>query len=511
MVGNKLWAKFFKTLRLSFKIPSRDSISINLLERVYQECSVTVKELVASATSVAEWWDHKLYCDSAKAHILEQHCNRLQYLIMASVLLLGAESHTGQYIAYLLKKVVDDNGPLKVLGVCTYNASNMKKAWELLQLEYPHIKPYGCMAHTLQLIFTDLKKIKSAENIQSDCIKVCKAVKQSQKLTALLKQHQQQSPQGQQQTLKLPVKTRWGSVIQCLKSVCINKHELQALAINDDAKPSLDLSIRKLLLSEVFWDRTEGILKLLKPVADAITSIEGDNKNLSLVIKVFSDLKLSFEENLSSFQILKSEEEASKGIIRERKKFVIKSIHLAANLVDPCYCGCHLSGEEAPFVRGAVDKTSASSWWNGICCSTQLSRVASNILQLPLSSASVERSFSRHALVYSARRNCLITDRTAKLVFIGQNLALGNRDDAHEYPRHAAHASNPPRPQLSTSRDSTASSSIPTFQLESDDSDHSEADSEDSIDDLPSPCPRVMISSDIEEPEEERQEPHDME
>lgn len=58
MVDNKLWAKFFKTLRPSFKIPSRDSISNNLLERVYNECSATVKELVASASSVA------VICDS---------------------------------------------------------------------------------------------------------------------------------------------------------------------------------------------------------------------------------------------------------------------------------------------------------------------------------------------------------------------------------------------------------------------------------------------------------------
>ncbi|XP_076065153.1 uncharacterized protein LOC143039180 [Oratosquilla oratoria] len=140
-----------------------------------------------------------------------------------------------------------------------------------------------------------------------------------------------------------------------------------------------------------------------------------------------------------------------------------------------------------PFVWGAVDKTSASSWWNRICYSTQLSRVASNILQLLPSSASVERSFSRHALAHSARRNHLTTDRAAKLMFIGQNLALGNMDDAHEYPRHAAYDSNPPPPQPLTSRDSTASSSIPTFQLDLDDSDHSEADSKDSIDDLPSP------------------------
>ncbi|XP_076060337.1 uncharacterized protein LOC143036665 [Oratosquilla oratoria] len=339
----------------------------------------------------------------------------------------GAESHTGQYIANLLKKVVEDIGPLKVLGACTDNASNMKKAWELLQLEYPHIKSYSCIAHTLQLIFTDLIKIKSAENIQSDCIKLCKTVKQSQKLTALLNQHQHQSPQGQQHTLKLPVKTRWRSITQCLKSVCINKHALQALGINYDAKPSLDLSIRKLLLSEVFWDRTEGSLKLLKPVTDAITAIEGENKNLSLVMKMFSDLKLSFEENLSSSQILKSEEDAFKKIIRERKKFLVDAMQviyeIAAQLpnIDEIQVIAELADYRSrlkknskPFVSSAVDKTSASSWWNRICCSSQLSRVASNILRLPPSSASVERSFSRHALVHSARRNRLTTDRAAK-------------------------------------------------------------------------------------------------
>ncbi|KAG0712765.1 hypothetical protein GWK47_017731 [Chionoecetes opilio] len=333
MVDNKLWAKFFKTLRPSFKIPSRDSISNNLLERVYQECSATVKELVASASSVA------VMCDG----------------------------------------------------------------------------------------WTNIR-----------------------------------------------------SIIQCLKSVCINKHALQALAINDDAKPSLDSSIRKLLLSEVFWDRTEGILKLLKPVADAITAIEGDNKNLSLVMKVFSDLKLSFEENLSSSPILKSEEDAFKKIIPERKKFLVKSIHLAANLVDPRYCGCHLSGEEAVDAMQAIYEIAA---------------------QLP--------NVDETQIIAE-----LADYRAAKLVFIGQNLALGNVDDANEYPHHAAHATNPPPPQPSTSRDSTASSNIPTFQLgdrleSSDDSDHSETeDSEGSIDD---PIIRLISSSDIEEPEEERQEPQDLE
>ena len=108
------------------------------------------------------------------------------------------------------------------------------------------------------------------------------------------------------------------------------------------------------------------------------------------------------------------------------------------------------------FVWSAVQKTSPSSWWNGICSSTHISHVASNILQLPPTSASVERSFSRHALVHSTRRNRLTTDRAAKLVFIGQNLALGNMVNDHDYPHVAA-----TNPQPSTSRASTSSFSIP--------------------------------------------------
>ncbi|XP_076036551.1 uncharacterized protein LOC143022291 [Oratosquilla oratoria] len=73
-------------------------------------------------------------------------------------------------------------------------------------------------------------------------------------------------------------------------------------------------------------------------------------------MKVFSDLKHSFEENLSSSQILKSERDAFKGIIREKKKFLVKSIYLAAKLVDPCYCGCHLSGEEVTSAKEVCEE-----------------------------------------------------------------------------------------------------------------------------------------------------------
>lgn len=114
-------------------------------------------------------------------------------------------------MAKVIKQVIEEVGPMKVIGLCTDNATNMKRAWNLIEQEFQHIYPYGCLAHTLHLVFTDISKIKSAEAIQRDATSIVKAVKKSQKLTALLCQHQNQTgeqAEQHQQSLKLPVKTR---------------------------------------------------------------------------------------------------------------------------------------------------------------------------------------------------------------------------------------------------------------------------------------------------------------
>ncbi|XP_065674299.1 uncharacterized protein LOC136091198 [Hydra vulgaris] len=174
---------------------------------------------------------------------------------------------------------------------------------------------------------------------------VVKEIKNSQILSALLKQHQQKSGQIIQQSLKLPVTTRWASIIHCMESLHNNRLALRGLAIDDEAK-SLAKPIQNLLLSEVFWDKVDGFIKLLKPIAIAIAAVEGDKLSLSIVAKTFSDLEKSFQDNILCSPILKSEENAMMEIIAKRRKFHIRNIHLAANLVDLRYKGCHISGDE---------------------------------------------------------------------------------------------------------------------------------------------------------------------
>ena len=97
----------------------------------------------------------------------------------------------------------------------------------------------------------------------------------------------------------------------------------------------------------MFWSKVESFNNLLKPIADCIAVAESDTTSLSVAAKIFEELKETLKQGLSASPVLKSEEKSFMNIISERRKFLIKDVHLAANMLDPTYKGCHLTKEEA--------------------------------------------------------------------------------------------------------------------------------------------------------------------
>lgn len=53
MVENGYWVNFFKKWKPAFTLPSRDKVSNELLQHVYEEVETSVKEKVGCAKSVA--------------------------------------------------------------------------------------------------------------------------------------------------------------------------------------------------------------------------------------------------------------------------------------------------------------------------------------------------------------------------------------------------------------------------------------------------------------------------
>lgn len=76
------------------------------------------------------------------------------------------------------------------------------------------------------------------------------------------------------------------------------------------------------------------------------------------------------------------------------------------------------------FLWETSSEVSPTAWWTGFCKSTQLSKVAANFLELPATSAACERSFSTYGGLHTSKRNKLLNQRAAKIVYIAHNLKL---------------------------------------------------------------------------------------
>lgn len=129
--------------------------------------------------------------------------------------------HTSEYISEQIIKVIKTYGPLKFSAFITDNAANMIKSGQLIRNKYPNIIHLTCLAHTLNLIVGDFMKCASISKLMATIITYVKTIKHSQLLTAILSNIR--SACDVKAALQLPVKTRWGSVLQCIEAFLKNK------------------------------------------------------------------------------------------------------------------------------------------------------------------------------------------------------------------------------------------------------------------------------------------------
>ncbi|CAG9840726.1 unnamed protein product [Diabrotica balteata] len=151
----------------------------------------------------------------------------------------GTAPHTAEYMAKTLGAVIREIGPRKVFGIVTDNAANMKAAWALIENDFDNnIFTYGCFAHSLNLIFTDLKNLTSLKSFTAEAVALTKAIRQSHILSAWVKEKQNELKISC--SLKLPVPTRWGSLVLCLQSLLANKQIIKRMAINEEVEKATD-------------------------------------------------------------------------------------------------------------------------------------------------------------------------------------------------------------------------------------------------------------------------------
>ena len=197
----------------------------------------------------------------------------------------GEIKQTGENIAADIDEVISQIGHSKLSAIITDNASSMKKVWRLLAIKYPEVVFLGCVAHSLNLLIGDIMKLSWADSTMRNGKKIVKYFKSHQIPAAILKRYQN-SNYDKQISLKLSVKTRWGSSAICLNSLQVNQLaiELTITELSCNQTIRIEDDVRNIILNDGFWKDVDNLLKILNELIIGISMFESDTPSLSKVL-----------------------------------------------------------------------------------------------------------------------------------------------------------------------------------------------------------------------------------
>ncbi|XP_065225611.1 uncharacterized protein LOC135849215 [Planococcus citri] len=473
-IENPFWIACFKKIRPNLALPTRHHLCTTLLDNEYMCMRRAVEEKLQTSASLSlqlfGWSNSK--DDSLINMVIVTPTGPVLY----KTLLGGGNRHSAKFLLQLIHQVFDKIGAEKFVSVMTDNVKNTQKVAQLFNSKYSsNIAFYCCSALSLGFLLQDICRIEPIRSVTNIATSIIRKLKSSLTLrniyTVICSQIDNEKPLD----LVLPIKSQRDSIVHCLETFISNETNLKSLAVHDEAGVVLELTIHNILDPE-FWLSIKTIYDLLKPISDIINLLENEQNTLSVLPVLFQTIRKHLNSFIPKLAVkMKFDANEAFTAFEERKNLALHSIHYAANLLDPRTKGEALNGDEiiegisyisslAPIL--GVNKTEvisdlalyrtkqglwsksfvwealethpgegkelpSTSWWNGICSSSPLARLASAILLSPATTASSEKSFKSYDLLQAKHSNNLSSSRAAKLVFITHNLR--SLDDEVKY------------------------------------------------------------------------------
>ena len=264
IVEHPFWISFFNKMRPAYKVPSRYVMSHTLLDREDGRISDFVSMKIAQAECVAIISDG--WTNVNNTPIVNFIISTPEPVFLKSVT-TGENRHTGEYIAQLLMEVIEEIGASKVMAVVTDNAANMKAAWGIITEndQYKRIHCYGCAAHGLHLLATDICSLDSVAKLLARAKSIVKFVKYKHVPHAVFERIQQETlDRGKKKaaaadklkakknskplSLILPSATRWGTNAAMLQRLLDTKKALQHLVMEDDIDDIIEQPMKTSIL-----------------------------------------------------------------------------------------------------------------------------------------------------------------------------------------------------------------------------------------------------------------------
>lgn len=334
------WIAFFNKLRPSYRLPSRKVISTTLLDAEYEKMKLKIDE------KLNESKNYNLQCDGWSNIRNESIINFIitqPKPVFVEFLATEENKHDTDYLSDQIERVLVKYGPEKFLVVIADNAANMQAAITKVSEKYPHIQTMGCSCHTFNLLCKDIVKTPSSDKVITNAKLIVNTIKRSHRLNAIFTKIQR--TQKITCALKLPGETRWGSTLYCLESVQKNKSVLRMISVDPEA--SLPDNVKKIILDDRFWTKTQDIAGTLQPIVAGLNELQTNDCMIHKAYSICKKIANEVTERVQSAKVFDpNERKQILKALNERNRNVVKPIQYAGAILNPASMGSELNPNE---------------------------------------------------------------------------------------------------------------------------------------------------------------------
>ncbi|KAH0670639.1 hypothetical protein KY290_026070 [Solanum tuberosum] len=178
----------------------------------------------------------------------------------------------------LFEKTIMKIGKENVVQVVTDNASENKKAGNMLKGVFPHIFWTPCAAHCINLMFGDIFKEAPYSTVFGKAVKVHAYINQRALLLNMMRRY------TKQRNLVKPAKTRFATAFLTLYSFYKQKKNLRTLFMSTEwnesiySKETLGKEVARHIISPFFWNDVVQALRVGGPLIHVLRMVDGEKK-----------------------------------------------------------------------------------------------------------------------------------------------------------------------------------------------------------------------------------------
>lgn len=417
-------------------IPSRKHLAGKLLDDAYEEISKETKKIaMEDSVLIVDGWKNSSANKKTVTTMIHNSSGPHFFLDSWDI---SHQSETGNEVS----KVVDESIKLakeiyntNVYAAVSDNASVMMKMGRTIPIWHS-----TCSSHTANLLAKQVVD-KSLTKKLNTIIHEFKLVDLE---TALL--------ENGGKRMVIPIDVRWCSYEDAYKTFLENLPALRAVCWSDKGK-KVKMEVKSLIIDDDFAEEICKFAKLFAPICKLIDLCQKHTTSIADAVNLWLDLEVPTEFP----DVI--------GDIEARRKMALNIYAMAAYMLHPSYfdlCSIRLSEEQKRAVQNFLIEeldgpgledlmhyqkksgffqqlfskqfNNPLAFWNAARVHhPSLSSLAVRLLQIPASSATIERLFSQWSFVHNKVRNRLSFETSKKLIHVYYNLKLKDGNLSTDY------------------------------------------------------------------------------